>query len=160
MRISRAIPLLFAALAFIACGKSDDKKTNQFDAAPMGGNPDAPTIGTPDAPMASGVNALDQICDQVTACPTGNACTGISGLGSADKGWCTPDCTAGKDTTCTTGYKGPAGGVPKCALVAQGSQTPSGCIVICKDDTQCASGMKCQALPAPNDKIKACAPPP
>ncbi len=152
MRINRAIPLLLAAMAFAACGSSDKKTTPDAHVATIDATPVLPDA----APVANG---LATVCTVNTDCPTGNMCTGILNFGSQTKGWCTPNCMA-MDTICTTGYAGPAGGMPKCALTSTQGGAADGCLVLCTTDPQCATGMTCQALPAPNQAIKACAPPP
>ncbi|HEY4240044.1 MAG TPA: hypothetical protein VGM88_09525 [Kofleriaceae bacterium] len=95
----------------------------------------------------SGVNALGQLCPAAsggsgTACPTGNDCVSITGLGSTTTGYCTPDC-GGDDTVCSTGYTGPSGGMEVCALTTGSGSDATGCAIICTAATQCPTGMEC-----------------
>jgi hypothetical protein len=148
MRITRAILVLFV-LAIAACG--GDSKKNP-DAKPP--TPDANT--TPDAspPDAMTANALGTLCDnnnQTMPCPAGNQCVVVTGVGSQTQGYCSPVCN-GMDTICSTGYTGPAGGMERCALGAQG-QPPDACVIICTAPAQCPTGTACTAVTGQTVKI-------
>lgn len=135
MRITRALPLMFAALAFAACGSSSTKK-----------NPDAhvnlpdgsttPDGGTPDAASAA-VTGLGQACNPSGAntCPA-SAATCDALTQGATNGWCTPSCGqtawvappgqpaspgAAGNTMCKNAYTGmvPGQGTPGCVIYSQ-----------------------------------------
>ena len=87
-----------------------------------------------------------------TECPAGNSCVAIMGLGSQTTGYCTPNCN-NMTSICTTGYTGPAGGQPQCALSMAQGQPPNGCAIICMQTNQCPTGLSCTAVPGQNVSI-------
>jgi hypothetical protein len=102
MRISRAVPLLFAALAFAACGGSGSKTA---DAHPINtpdantsGNPDAAT-GTPDAASSSGLTC--SVSGQtVTGCDALTSQSNVTCLyDSTMNGFCSTACSSGATVT-------------------------------------------------------------
>ncbi len=122
------------AIGLAACGGNDEPKT-----------PDAPIL-LADAPKAdappAATNILGQRCGQTAgACPAGNTCALIMGLGNQMEGYCSPSCMA-MDTKCSVGYTGPAGGMPRCALGPAAGQGEL-CAILCTLDTQCPTGLKC-----------------
>ncbi|MDB4956645.1 MAG: hypothetical protein JWO36_4214 [Myxococcales bacterium] len=134
----------------IAC--SDSKKPNV--------SPDAKVFLDAkvfmDAPAVA-ANALGQLCPFAaggggSACPTGNDCVTLMGLGSTTTGYCTPMCM-GNNATCTTGYTGPAGGMPVCALSTGSGSNANGCAIICTTPAQCPTGMACTMVPMQTVKI-------
>jgi hypothetical protein len=149
-------PLLLAAVALtfglVACGGGDDDGDGQTIDAPQG--IDAPTAidAAIDAPTT---NALGTVCSFANPqCPAGNTCTGVMGVGSTTMGWCSPMCM-NMNSICSTGYTGPAGGMPVCALTMQGSTTPVLCAIICTAQNQCPTGLTCTAVP--NQNVMICA---
>ena len=137
---------LFFAVALTiglaACGGKDEPKT-----------PDAPILAVDarkvDAPPAV-TNLLGQRCGQTAgACPAGNSCAIVMDLGNQMEGYCSPPCMA-MDTKCSTGYTGPAGGMPRCALGPAANQGEL-CAILCTADAQCPTGLKC--LGAGSSKI-------
>ncbi len=172
MRITRALPLMFAAVAMIACGSS--KKTGTPDAKGSGsidapaGTVDAPS-GTPDA--ASGNLTVDW---NAAVCTAQQACTLANDIcltdGNATSGYCGTQC--GPDTqsmtldsttqmnyqtACQNSYKG-ASGTPACLFYSgtgtNGDQPPFSwyCAVACgtlsgKDLGACPTGLKCTNFP-------------
>lgn len=148
MRIS-FVPA-FALLMFAACDSGSGDDVQPIDAS---GTVDSPG-GSIDAPGGT-TNALGQTCDAANpACPAGNACITITGIGSSTTGYCSPMC-AGDTAICTTGYTGPAGGQPMCALGAQGSP-PDACAIVCTASAQCPTGLTCQMA---NATVMICAAP-
>jgi hypothetical protein len=152
--LSSFIAILSISIGLAACGGSDDTTGTAIDA--RAGTIDA-RVGTIDAP-AGGGNALGQVCSNTVVCPTGNACTGVSGVGSTTSGWCTPPCTQA-GTECTTGYTGPAGGMPQCALTTATGAPPTQCAIICTTTAQCPTGLSCIAVPGQSPPVSICAPP-
>jgi hypothetical protein len=156
MRLSRIVSATFvvgvtAAATIFACGggggKTPDAKVYMDGKVFM------------DAPPA-GANGLGQLCPfgsggMGSACPGSDACVKLQNLGSATTGYCTPNCN-GMDSICTTGYTGPAGGMPKCALTVGSGSSASGCAIICTDTTQCPTGMGCVMVPM--NTVKICVP--
>jgi hypothetical protein len=153
----RPLLLVVVALTFglVACGgKSDDDDDQAVIDAP-GGAIDAPMQNI-DA--AGGTNALGTVCSFASPqCPAGNTCTGVQGLGSTTMGWCSPMCM-NMNSICTTGYTGPAGGMPVCALSTAMGAPPSLCAIVCTMQSQCPTGLTCTQVPNQNAMI--CAPPP
>lgn len=158
MRLSSILSALALSVALAACGGSgsgDDISTvdaRAVDARVV----DAPA-GSIDAPTG-GSNALGQVCSQTVACPAGNTCTGVSGVGSTTMGWCTPTCTQ-QGGECAAGYTGPAGGMPVCALTTAQGAPPSQCAIICTAAAQCPSGLQCIPVPGQTTPVSICAPP-
>lgn len=158
MRISiRLLAAIALTFGLAACGGDDDGDggdNNPIDAAiDSANNIDA----SPDAPPAS--NALGQTCDfAAPQCPTGNVCTGLQGVGSTTTGYCSPMCM-NMNAICTTGYTGPAGGMPVCALSEGAGQPPTLCAIICTMNTQCPTGLQCIPVPGQNPPVSVCAPP-
>jgi len=154
-----ALAALTFSLGVAACGGGDDDDDTVVvvDAAPL--DPaDAGTQTTPDASTGGGTNALGQLCSATLACPDGNTCTSLQGLGSTTMGYCSPTCTqAGSE--CATGYTGPAGGQPVCALSAGEGQPPSQCAIVCTAPTQCPTGLACTAVPGQTQPVSVCVPP-
>lgn len=151
MRISIRLLAAFAlTLGFAACGGDDDVET-PIDAPPV--VIDAPV----DAPPA--VNALGTVCTFANpTCPEGNVCTGLQGVGSTTMGYCSPQCM-NMNALCSTGYTGPAGGMPVCALSEAQGAPPTLCAIICTMNTQCPSGLQCIPVPGQNPPVSVCAPP-
>ena len=157
MRLTRlfTICVVLATASFatiIACGGGGSKQ--RPDAAI-----DAPP--PPDAPPAV-QNALGQLCPFAaggggTACPAGNACVTVTGVGTnTTTGYCTPNCM-GMSGICTTGYTGPAGGMPQCALGTGSAGDPAdGCAIVCTSNPQCPTGHTCTAVP--QQTVKICVP--
>jgi hypothetical protein len=149
MRLSRLLSVtvvigVAAAATIFACGGDDHAKVD----APkvfMDGNKvfmDAP---------AAGANGLGQLCPFAaggagSACPAGDACVKLNGVGSATTGYCTPNC-AGSNAVCITGYTGPAGGMPECALTVGSGSGVTGCAIVCTSPAQCPTGMGCVQAP-------------
>ncbi len=157
MRMTRLFGVcLFVASTFAtACGGGGGSKPG----ADASVNQDGSVVLT-DAPPQSN-NALGQLCPLMAggggaACPTGNNCVGLMGLGSTTTGYCTPDCM-NTAAICTTGYTGPAGGMPQCALVTAMGQPPNGCAIVCTATAQCPTGLTC--TPVPNQPVMICVPP-
>jgi hypothetical protein len=149
MRLSRLLSVTIvvgvaAAATIFACGGDDHAKA------------DAPKVFMDskvfmDAPGGGSGNGLGQLCPfgsggGGTACPAADACVKLTGLGSATTGYCTPNC-AGSNGICTTGYTGPAGGTPVCALSVGSGSGATGCAIVCTDATQCPTGMGCVQAP-------------
>jgi hypothetical protein len=63
------------------------------------------------------------------------------------------------NTLCSTGYTGPAGGTPVCALSEAQGAPPSLCAIICTMNTQCPTGLQCIPVPGQNPPVSVCAPP-
>ena len=152
MRLSRLLSTtvvigIASAATIFACGGGGG-----------GNNPDAKVFkdSKPFLDSASGVSGgLGQLCPfsaggAGSACPQGDACVALQGLGSTTTGYCTPNCGTNA-SACTTGYTGPTGGMPECALVTAGSgsgsgsgtSTPNACAIICTEVSQCPGGMEC-----------------
>ncbi|HEU0033148.1 MAG TPA: hypothetical protein VFQ53_21090 [Kofleriaceae bacterium] len=156
MRLSH---LLFVCLvgisSLVACGGGKDGGGG-------GGSADAAVDSPPPIDSPPPVqNALGQLCPFAAGgmgqpCPAGNACVTLQGLGSTTTGYCTPDCM-NMTTLCTTGYTGPAGGMPQCALTTAAGQPPNGCAIVCTDNAQCPTGLSC--LQVPMNTVKICVPP-
>lgn len=148
----RLVAAIALVLGLVACGGGDD-----------GGDGvviDAPTaidaaVAVDAAPTT---NALGTVCSFASpACPAGNQCTGVMGVGSTTMGWCSPMCM-NMTTICTTGYTGPAGGMPNCALTMAQGQPPNLCAIICTSTPQCPTGLTCTAVPGQNPPVSICAP--
>jgi len=76
------------------------------------------------------------------ACPAGEDCITLQGLGSTTEGFCTVPCTGQTDTTsCSNGYTG--GGSPACAV----DDGAGGflCLVTCTlgSTTECDPALQC-----------------
>ena len=142
---------VFIALIAAACGGGESAPV-VVDAAIDAAEPvDAPP---------SGPNALGQLCPVAaggmgTACPAGNTCVAIMGLGSQTTGYCSPMCM-NMTSICTTGYTGPAGGMPQCALGPPGGQ-PAACAIVCQQTSQCPTGLNC--TPTGQQNISICVAP-
>lgn len=153
----RILGALALVLAFAACGGDDDG-----DDGGDGNTIDAPaqTIDAPvvvDAPAAT--NALGQVCTlgAADACPAGNTCVAIMNVGSQTMGWCSPMCM-NMNSICSTGYTGPAGGMPVCAITEMTGAPPTLCAIICNPAMQqCPTGLTCQMV---NAQTSICAAPP
>jgi hypothetical protein len=137
--------ILAVAVGVSACGDDDDDGDDVAD------TPDADTSGTPDAapetpdatPLASAEN-LGQPCGGAgsVACPGGEDCVTITGIGSQTEGFCTVPCTGEGDTvSCSNGYAG--GGTPACAL--DDGAGGGFCAVLCNPagSGECATGTVC-----------------
>ena len=136
MRLTRLFVLCVMLSATIACG--GDEGGGAIDAPPA---IDAPAI---DAPPAT--NVLGQLCPTMPGgggmiCQIGSACIFIEGIGSTTTGYCSPNCN-GMNTICTTGYTGPAGGMPRCVL-GMPNMTPIACGIVCTETAQCPTGLEC-----------------
>ena len=166
MRSARLIGFAFvaavaAAAAVAACGSSGGSNKKNPDAGKT--FMDAPAKVFMDAPPP---NVLGQLCPFASggsgsACPAQDECVMITGVGSTKTGYCTQDCM-GSDALCSTGYTGPSGGMPVCALQAgsgSGSQA-NGCAIICTTAAQCPTGMSCLQVQAGPPPISACVPSP
>jgi hypothetical protein len=113
---------------------------------------DGSSDGTPpiDAPY---VNALGQVCTsgQANTCPEGNDCISISTTGGGSLGpYCSPMCM-NDNARCTTGYTGPASGMPVCA-VGDGTTT-NYCAIICVNNSDCPTGLTCQTFGNPPTSV-------
>jgi len=147
---------LFACfvLLFIGCG-GGGKSGGGDDVVDI----DAPAVSI-DAPPA-GPNPLGQLCPTAaggggTACPAGASCVTITGVGTnTTTGYCTPNCMA-MNAICTTGYTGPAGGMPQCALSPAAGQPANGCAIVCTAGAQCGTGLSC--IPVPGQAVMVCVP--
>lgn len=156
MRITR-LSVLFVLVGSMsaACGGDDGDGGGTVDAPAV--VVDAPMIDA--APMTT--NALGQLCPIAmggggTACPAGNACTSLMGVGTnMTTGYCTPNCM-NMAAICTTGYTGPAGGQPQCALSASMGAPPTGCAIVCQNTPQCPTGLTC--TPVPGQTVMVCVP--
>ncbi len=161
MRLTRlfAVCLVIATASIatiVSCGGGGSKggvdANGNIDSS--GNNIDAPGQVT---------NALGQLCPFATGgggteCPVGNACVTVTGVGSnANTGYCTPDCM-NSTAICATGYTGPAGGVPRCALTTGSGSSPDGCAIECTANPQCPTGMTCTLVPGQQTPIKICVP--
>jgi hypothetical protein len=157
MRLSSLFSVAFVvAIAvgatIIACGSSGGNN-NGADAkvykdAPGSGSGSGSGSANPNPDVTAG---LGQLCPAAqggagSACGSADECVLITGLGSTTTGYCTPNC-AGSNAGCTTGYTGPAGGQPVCALTTgSGSGSGSGatgCAIVCTGIAQCPGGMQC-----------------
>lgn len=150
----RLVAAFALVLGFVACGGGGGD-----DGDDDGTTIDAPTaIDAPvsiDAPMST--NALGTVCSfAAPACPAGNTCTGVMNVGSTTMGWCSPMCM-NMNAICTTGYTGPAGGMPVCAL-SMGGGAPTLCAIICTSTPQCPTGLTCTPVPNQNPPVSICAP--
>jgi hypothetical protein len=173
MRIIRALPLVVAALGFVACGSSSTKKNP--DAAGSGSGIDAAN-NTPDAPPA-GLQGLGQKCTTPADCPTSAPeCITLKQNGTH---YCTPHCldngtgtTNGSgqfvgsgtgaltplpdDTKCTAVYTGGTAGSAFCEVIL--AVTPAdnplkantkytgvvfGCAIECGTGNTCPTGTTC-----------------
>jgi hypothetical protein len=153
MRISIRLLAAFAlTLGFAACGGDDDGDGGTIDAAIDA----APSIDAAiDAPPAT--NALGTVCTFANpTCPEGNVCTGIQGVGSTTMGYCSPMCMD-MNSICSTGYTGPQGGMPVCALSEAQGAPPTLCAILCTMPAQCGAGLDC--IPVPGQNASVCAPP-
>mgnify|MGYP000844807453 CR=1 FL=1 len=152
----RLVAAFALVLGLVACGGSGDGGDDDgadID-APMGTIDAATSI---DAPAST--NSLGTVCDlQMQNCPSGNSCTAVQGVGSQTMGWCSPMCM-NMNAICSTGYTGPAGGMPVCALTTMQGQPPSLCAIICTGNTQCPTGLTCQMVPGQQQPVSICAPP-
>lgn len=157
MRLHSILSAFILSVGLAACGGSgsgDDVVT--VDARTIdgsGGTVDAPG-GTVDAP-SGGANALGQLCSMSMACPAGNTCTFLQGLGSQTMGYCTPMCTM-SGGECAAGYSGPSTGRPVCALTMQGSMTPVACAIVCTAPADCPSGLACTPVPGQQQPVSIC----
>lgn len=155
---TRVLGVLALCLGLAACGSVDAEKTD----AAVGDGPagDGPVVV--DAPMVDappGGNALGQVCTFADAtCPAGHTCTGLQGVGSQTMGYCSPMCM-NMSEICATGYTGPAGGMPVCAITAASGEPPSLCAIICTTASQCPQGLACIPVPNQNPPVSVCAPP-
>ncbi len=161
MRLHSILSAFILSVGLAACGGSgsgDDVVS--VDARTIdgsgGGGIDA-AGGTIDAP-GGGANALGTVCSQTVACPAGNMCTGVQGVGSQTMGWCTPTCTQ-MGVECAAGYTGPAGGRPVCALSTMQGAPPSACAIVCTAPAQCPAGLACTPVPGQPQPVSICAPP-
>jgi hypothetical protein len=146
MRLRSLLPTTSLILLFLlapACGGGGDDDT--VDAAPGtvdaggGGNADA---AWPDAAGGGGAAVnLGEPCGAM-ACPGGEDCITLQGLGSTTEGFCTIPCTANPD--CTDGYVGP--GSPQCVL-SDGMMPPNlSCGIVCTGGAgSCPDGLGCFA---------------
>lgn len=149
-----------SVLMFAACGDDGGSTKPKVD-APMQ-QMDAPA--TPMDMPQSGGNALGQSCTfnmdpTMTGCPAAHSCTNIDVMGASDMmGYCSPMCTP-MNGACATGYTGPAGGMPQCALTTAMGQPPTLCAIVCTTNANCPAGLTCavvQPAAPPNPEIKAC----
>lgn len=155
MRISiRLLAAIALTFGFAACGGDDDGGDNTPTDAPI----DSAAIDAAiDAPPAT--NALGQVCDFANPqCPTGNVCTGLQGVGSQTMGYCSPMCM-NMNSICSTGYTGPQGGMPVCALSEAQGAPPTLCAIICTMNAQCPTGLQCIPVPNQPQPVSVCAPP-
>ena len=140
---------LAALLIVMACGGGGGAKM-----------PDAAVVDAPATDAGPAVNALGQLCPFAAGgggmmCPAGNTCVKITNVGTnANTGFCTPACMA-KDVLCSTGYTGPAGGVPKCILTPMTNAPATGCAIVCTTMAQCPTGLSCVSA---NATTKVCVP--
>jgi len=154
MRLHSILSAFILSVGLAACGGSgsgDDVVT--VDARTIdgsGGTVDAPN-GTIDAP-SGGTNALGVVCSMTVACPAGNSCTILQGLGSQTMGYCTPMCSGQMSTECATGYTG--GGRAVCALSTMQGAPPTACAIICTAPADCPNGLAC--TPVPNQMASIC----
>ncbi len=156
MRISiRLLAAIALTFGFAACGGGDD---DGGDNTPTDAAIDSAAIDAAiDAPPAT--NALGTVCTFANPqCPEGNVCTGLQGVGSTTMGYCSPMCM-NMNAICTTGYTGPAGGMPVCALSEAQGAPPTLCAIICTMNTQCPAGLQCIPVPGQNPPVSVCAPP-
>lgn len=155
----RVLAALALVLSFAACGGDDDGDDGGDGVTIDAPNQvtDAPPVAT-DAPAAS--NALGQVCTlgAAGACPAGNTCVAVGGVGSQTMGWCSPMCM-NMNAICSTGYTGPAGGMPVCAINEAMGAPPTLCAIVCTAgmNAQCPTGLTCQ--PVPNAGVSICAVP-
>lgn len=155
MRMTMFAVSMVLGAALAACGSSGKSGVDA-----NGGGDDVDAKVFLDAPPQQTTNALGQLCPFAaggggTMCPAGNDCVALMGVGSTTTGYCTPMCM-NMSSICTTGYTGPAGGNPQCALTVMGSTTPNGCAIICTMASQCPTGMGC--MPVTGQTVKICAP--
>jgi len=155
MRLSRlsAVSSVFVSVVIaVACGSSGSSKKPDAAVVKMDAAIDSP---------AQVQNALGQLCPFMTGgggtpCPAGNACVKITGVGSnANTGYCTPDCM-GMNSICTTGYTGPSGGQPQCALSAGSGSAANGCAIVCVNPADCGTGLTCTQVTG--QQVKICVP--
>jgi hypothetical protein len=149
-------PLLLAVVALtfglVGCGGGDDD--GQTIDAPSGTDAPGAIDAGLDAP--AGTNALGTVCTfSNPQCPAGNTCTGVQGVGSTTMGWCSPMCM-NMNSICSTGYTGPAGGQPVCALSTAMGAPPSLCAIVCTMQNQCPTGLTC--TPVTGQNVMICAP--
>jgi hypothetical protein len=140
----RILGALALVLTFAACGGDDDGDDGGDGVAIDAPNQtiDAPLVT--DAPAVT--NALGQTCNAAAPdCPAGNSCVVLTGLGSQTTGYCSPQCM-NMNTLCSTGYTGPAGGMPVCAVTEAEGAPPSLCAIVCMmgNNAQCPTGLTCQ----------------
>lgn len=149
MRLHSILSAFILSVGLAACGGSgsgDDVVTvdaRTIDGSGGGGDGGGGTIDAP----GGGVNALGQVCSMTMACPAGNSCTTLQGLGSQTMGYCTPMCSGQMSTECATGYTGPASGRPVCALSTMMGAPPSACAIICTAPADCPAGLACTPVP-------------
>lgn len=154
MRLSSLFSAAFvvgisAGATIIACGGGGGGNNNGADAkvykdAPGSGSGSGSGSGNPNPDVTAG---LGQLCPAAqggagSACGSADSCVLITGLGSTTTGYCTPNC-AGSNTGCTTGYTGPTGGQPVCALSVGSGSGATGCAIVCTGVAQCPGGMEC-----------------
>ena len=147
MRSTRWSAVLVMMFAAAACG--DDGGSSPPVDAPKA--VDAP-MQQMDAPP-QGTNALGQVCDQMTACPDGNACIILAGIGSQTRGYCSPACM-NMNSICSTGYMGPVGSNQQCAVPEMNGQPPNRCVIVCQEQAECPTGLTCTQ--APDQQFKVC----
>lgn len=156
MKFRPLLAVVVLAFGLVACGggggdDGDDDGTD-IDAAMA-----IDAAVSIDAPASS--NALGQVCMlSAPNCPAMHSCTGVQGVGSTTMGWCSPMCM-NMNAICTTGYTGPAGGMPVCALTTMQGAPPSLCAIICTGNAQCPTGLTCQPVPGQQQPVSICAPP-
>jgi hypothetical protein len=160
MRLSPIVSAFILSFSLAACGASgtgDDVVS--VDARTIDGSGGAidALAGSIDAPTG-GANALGNVCSQTVACPAGNMCTGVQGVGSQTMGWCTPPCTE-TGGQCAAGYTGPAGGMPVCALRQAAGAPPTQCAIICTAPAQCPMDLACTPVPGQMPPVSIRAPP-
>jgi hypothetical protein len=139
-------------LALAACG-GDDGDVVAIDARTPDGS-----SSTIDAPPSTGNNVLGTVCSMAAPCPEGNTCVTLMGVGSATMGYCSPMCTQA-GTECVTGYTGPAGGRPQCALSMAAGAPPTLCAIVCAAAGDCPSGLACTPVPNQPQPVSVCAAP-
>ena len=160
MHLHTILSAFILSVGLAACGGSgsgDDVVSVDARTTDGGGAADAPGGGI-DAP-GGGSNALGMLCSPTVACPLGNMCPGVTGVGSQTMGWCTPMCSGQMSTECATGYTGPAGGRPVCILSQPGSTMATGCAIICTAPEQCPMNLACIPVPNQQTPFSICAPP-
>ncbi len=162
MRLHSILSAFILSVGLAACGGSgsgDDVVTVDARTIDGSGGGGIDAAGGIDAPGGGGVNALGQLCSMSMTCPAGNNCTTLQGLGSQTMGYCTPTCSGQMGTECATGYTGPAGGRPVCALSTMQGAPPSACAIVCTAPEQCPTGLACTPVPGQMQPVSICVPP-